>query len=70
MTLETTDRRPPERPASSLSHQRRVDALVAAYIHELSGRHRAEREAGKGAPAAGEQRAYSSARLGAHRTVR
>jgi hypothetical protein len=57
MTFETTDRRRPERPANSLAHQRRVDALVAAYIHELSGRHRAEREAGKGESAAGEQRA-------------
>jgi hypothetical protein len=54
MTLENTDRRPPERAASNSARQRRVDALVAAYIHELSPRHRAEREAGKVERAAGE----------------
>jgi hypothetical protein len=33
--------------------ERRAEALVASYIHELSPRHRAEREARKAEPDAG-----------------
>jgi hypothetical protein len=57
MTTETADRRAPDRAAGSSARQRRVDALVAAYIHELSPRHRAEREASRTESADGEQRA-------------
>jgi hypothetical protein len=51
-TLRDLDRRTGGRAAS----ERRTQALVAAYIHELSPRHRAEREARKGAPAPAEAR--------------
>jgi hypothetical protein len=44
MTIETAQREPEVGRANT--SQRRIDALVAAYIHELSPRHRAERETG------------------------
>ena len=61
MTLETTRRRPDHQavraapadraaPARRGAPERRAEALVAAYIHELSPRHRSEREAGKTGP--------------------
>jgi hypothetical protein len=56
MTNETPQRGPDGRRASRPTSQRRVDALVAAYIHELSPRHRAEREARSPEPAAAEGR--------------
>ena len=46
MTIET-GRRLPQRWPASRAAERRTEALVAAYIHELSPRHRAEREANK-----------------------
>ena len=46
MTIETGRRRPQRWPESRVA-ERRTEALVAAYIHELSPRHRAEREATK-----------------------
>jgi len=52
MTSETGRRRPHRRPESRVA-ERRAEALVAAYIHELSPRHRAEREARKAEPDAG-----------------
>jgi hypothetical protein len=57
MTPQTTDRTAPEPRAGSSARQRRVDALIAAYIHELSDRHRAEREAGRAEPGEAGQRA-------------
>jgi hypothetical protein len=52
MTIETGRRRPQRWPESRVA-ERRTEALVAAYIHELSPRHRAEREATKAEPDAG-----------------
>jgi len=52
MTMETGRRRPQRWPESRVA-ERRAEALVAAYIHELSPRHRAEREATKAEPDAG-----------------
>jgi hypothetical protein len=49
MTIETGRRRP-HRWAESRGAERRAEALVAAYIHELSPRHRAEREAMRPSP--------------------
>jgi hypothetical protein len=44
--IAETERRDHDRRATlGAASQRRVEALVAAYIHELSSRHRAEREA-------------------------
>jgi hypothetical protein len=54
MTIETRPRRLEGRGASGPASRRRADALVAAYIHELSPRHRAEREARKPQPGAAE----------------
>jgi hypothetical protein len=51
MTIET-GRRGPQRWPESRVAERRTEALVAAYIHELSPRHRAEREATKALEAA------------------
>jgi hypothetical protein len=45
MRVETAQRHPHRRAASRAASERRAEALVAAYIHELSPRHRAEREA-------------------------
>ena len=47
MMTETSRRRTDRWPESRAS-QRQAEALVAAYIHELSPRHRTEREARKG----------------------
>jgi hypothetical protein len=47
MTIETERSHPNRWPASSAASERRAEALVAAYIHELSPRHRAEREGRK-----------------------
>ena len=44
MNIETGRRSPDRWPANSAASERRAEALVAAYIHELSPRHRAERE--------------------------
>jgi len=52
MTIET-GRRSPQRWPEGRVAERRAEALVAAYIHELSPRHRAEREATKAEPDAG-----------------
>lgn len=46
MREETAHRRPDHRAASRAASERRAQALVAAYIHDLSPRHRADREAG------------------------
>ena len=46
MTVETARRRADQRATSS-PPPIGVEALVAAYIHELSPRHDAEREAGR-----------------------
>jgi hypothetical protein len=61
MTMETAPRRHDHgaaghRAASRAAPERRVAALVAAYIHELSPRHRAEREATEAGPDTGELR--------------
>ena len=56
MMIETGQRRLEGRGASGPASRRRADALVAAYIHELSPRHRAEREARKPEPGAVEAR--------------
>jgi hypothetical protein len=54
MNVETARRRPghgarPDyRAVSRTASERRAEALVAAYIHELSPRHHAEREAREG----------------------
>ena len=45
MTPETRASRAPELQGGTSA--RRFHALVAAYIHELSARHSAERDAGK-----------------------
>ena len=55
MTIETGRDVPSAGPSSRVA-ERRAEALVAAYIHELSPRHRAEREARKAEPDAGEVR--------------
>lgn len=47
MTVETPHRRSDQWATSLTAPERRVEALVAAYIHELSSRHDAEREAGR-----------------------
>ena len=52
MMSETARRRLHRRPESRVA-ERRAEALVAAYIHELSPRHRAEREARTAEPDAG-----------------
>jgi hypothetical protein len=57
MRIETVRRRSDHRPASRAASDRRHEALVAAYIHELSPRHRAEREARRVEPDAGAVRA-------------
>ncbi|MEK6326838.1 MAG: hypothetical protein AABM66_04835 [Actinomycetota bacterium] len=56
-TGETRHRNDVERgrPAGR-SSERRAEALVAAYIHELSSRHRTEREATRAEPDASEVR--------------
>ena len=56
MTIETALRELQGQGASESVSRRRADALVAAYIHELSPRHRAEREARKPEPGAVEAR--------------
>ncbi len=48
MTIETPRRRSDQRATSRTAPERRAEALVAAYIHELSPRHDAERERGGG----------------------
>jgi hypothetical protein len=50
MNIETERRRTDRWPANSAASERRAEALVAAYIHELSPRHRAEREGRKAEP--------------------
>ncbi len=55
MTIDT--RRRPDRRPESRAAQRRAEALVTAYIHELSPRHRAEREARNAKSDAGEVQA-------------
>jgi hypothetical protein len=52
MTVEDTRRRLTDRAVSRVVPERRAEALVAAYIHELSSRHHAERELRRGEPAA------------------
>ena len=55
MTIESrTTRLEPRAP--SRASERRVEALVAEYIHELSSRHHAEREAARAEPDPGELR--------------
>ncbi len=56
MTVKTERRQRDRRPASTAASERRAEAAVAAYIHELSPRHRAEREARMAEPGAGELR--------------
>jgi hypothetical protein len=56
MRIETALRELQGQGASESVSRRRADALVAAYIHELSPRHRAEREARKPEPGAVEAR--------------
>jgi hypothetical protein len=56
MRIETAQRELQGQGASESVSRRRVDALVAAYIHELSPRHRAEREARKPEPGTAEAR--------------
>ena len=56
MTIEAERRQRNRRAASAAASERRAEALVAAYIHELSPRHRAEREARKPEPGAVEAR--------------
>jgi hypothetical protein len=56
MTPETTLRRLDRRAVSRAASERRTEALVAAYIHELSSRHDAEREARRAQPDTGEIR--------------
>jgi hypothetical protein len=53
MTPRSTPRGLGQASRSRAPSERRTEALVAAYIHELSRRHRAEREA---APAPAEAR--------------
>jgi hypothetical protein len=48
MTVENARRRPTDRVLSRAAPERRAEALVAAYIHELSSRHHAERELRRG----------------------
>jgi hypothetical protein len=55
MTPETTAARPAKLPAGSSARRRRFDALVAAYIHELSARHGAERDASRTRPSGAER---------------
>lgn len=43
--VETPRRRSDQRATGRTAPERRVEAVVAAYIHELSPRHDAEREA-------------------------
>jgi hypothetical protein len=57
MRIEAAQRELQGRRASGSASGRRADALVAAYIHELSPRHRAEREATKPEAGAAEARA-------------
>ena len=45
MTVDTARRRPDRRPRAARPLTAAAEALVAAYIHELSPRHRADREA-------------------------
>ena len=47
MITETTPTGAERRTTSATSPDRRLEALVAAYIHELSPRHHAERQAGE-----------------------
>lgn len=47
MTIETPRNRADQRAARVTAPDRRLEALVAAYIHELSPRHHAERQAGE-----------------------
>ena len=48
MTIETPPTRADQRATSAAAPDRRVEALVAAYIHELSSRHDAERPGREG----------------------
>jgi hypothetical protein len=50
MTAKTPPTRSDQRATSRAAPERHFEALVAAYIHELSPRHHAEREAGDGRP--------------------
>jgi hypothetical protein len=45
MNVETPRRRSDQRATSRTAPERRAEALIAAYIHELSPRHAAERDA-------------------------
>jgi hypothetical protein len=55
--INTSNRRDPERQSDSrAASERRVEALVAAYIHEQSHRHRAQREPREPVPATAEAR--------------
>ena len=56
MTIEAERRQRNRRAGSTAASERRAEALVAAYIHELSPRHRAEREARRAQPDTGEIR--------------
>ena len=56
MTIEAERRQRNRRAASTAASERRAEALVAAYIHELSSRHDAEREARRAQPDTGEIR--------------
>ena len=50
MSIETTRSRAEQRATSATAPDRRLEALVAAYIHELSPRHDVERQAGEDRP--------------------
>jgi hypothetical protein len=56
MTPRTTPRGLGQASRSRAPSERRMEGLVAAYIHELSRRHSAERETGGAAPAPAEAR--------------
>ena len=45
MTVDTARTRPDHRLMSGAASDRRTEALIASYIHELSPRHHADREA-------------------------
>jgi hypothetical protein len=48
MTVQDARRRSTDRAVNRAVPERRAEALVAAYIHELSSRHHAERELRRG----------------------
>ncbi len=50
MTVDTARTRPDHRLMRGAASERRKEALIAAYIHELSPRHHAERESRRAEP--------------------